>query len=117
MNSETLSNETLVLRLETNHVPPSFKNSKMITRGKLITHPRKQKVMDAIIRDFESQLSCAIQMAESGTSMVDAQHCLIALSKVCDQFDDSVQWIPDIRIIGLHVKKGFEGATVSIEQI
>lgn len=86
----------------------------MLTRGKLITHPTKQKVMQQIIRDFESQLRSLSQTTDNVTSTVRLAQCLIALS---ERFDDSRQWMPDIRALAHETSKGQEGANIDIELI
>lgn len=91
---------------------PSFKNSKMLTRGHLITDPARQRWMDRAIQAIESQLRSAFLTNGGETPMEPCLHSLIAWSK---QFDDSVHWLPDIRIKAVTVPKGDEGATMEIE--
>lgn len=95
------------------HVP-SFKNSKMIARGRLITDPKKQKWMEACIRSFESQLFCIAQIGGGGTLTAPPAPSLIASSL---PQDDSRQWIPRLEIADREVEKGLEGATIIIESI
>lgn len=47
--------------------PPAFKNGKMLTRGKLITHPQKQEWMRAAERIIASQLLSKYPRAEGET--------------------------------------------------
>lgn len=93
---------------------PSFKNSKLLTRGRLITDPKKQKVMELITQAIESQLNSYTAIKDGETWMEGCQQSLIAWSK---QFDDSSDWIPEIRITSKHVQKGNEGAIILIEEI
>jgi hypothetical protein len=59
--------ETLLLVVKGIGPPPSFKNSKMLTRGKLITDPKKQRWMQAAQALIESQLLFKCPTDESGT--------------------------------------------------
>jgi hypothetical protein len=93
---------------------PSFKNNKMLTKGKLITDPKKQKWMDRAIRSIESQLHSLLRTTGEETSMEPQVRSLIAWSK---QFDDSVQWIPSLRLEVVNCEKGKEGAEITIERI
>lgn len=92
----------------------SFKNSKMITRGRLITDPKKQEKMDQYIRAIELALYCAYRTNESETSTAQQFRCWI-LSNV--PLDDSWQWIPEINIKGIEVPPGHEGADIIIERL
>jgi hypothetical protein len=102
----------LVLRIEGLGHVPSFKNNKMLTRGKLITNPKAQSWMDRATRSFESQLLSAIRTTGAGMPMGLPQHFWTALSEL---FDDSVQWIPEICVRAEKCAKGEEGATIFIE--
>jgi len=93
---------------------PSFKNSKMITRGRLITDPKKQKWMDACIRSIEWQLRCWFLTRGIVTA---TEH--IPLSKIVSSLplEDSLKWIASHSVSWRKVKKGEEGAVIEIEQI
>ncbi len=106
----------VVLRLEIRGLGPvpSFKNNKMLARGKLITDPKKQKWMDQVTRSLESQLLSAIRMSVAGMETALPLPFWTALS---EQFDDSVQWIPEIYVKAERCEKGDEGATICIELI
>lgn len=95
------------------HVP-SFKNSKMLTRGKLITDPKKQKWMNKATRNLESQLRYFIPIQEIGT-----ETGLTLLSKIASfmPLDDSLKWIPKHNVDSQRVSKGYEGANITIERI
>lgn len=105
---------SIVLKISGLGNVPSFKNNKMLTRGKMITDPVKQKWMDRATRSLESQLLSAIRRTLAGTPMVPNQHFWIALS---EQFDDSVQWIPEISVKATKCEKGEEGADILIEML
>jgi len=91
---------------------PSFKNSKLLTRGKIITKPEYQKVMKEIIRAFASGLRSAIQTTGDAIPMEHSVLCLIAWLK---QFDDSRQWINSITVDCIEVEKGQEGCDLNLE--
>lgn len=95
------------------HVP-SFKNNKMLTRGRLITNPKRQKQMDAITLDLKCQLISLFRTTEDVTQTEPSRLCSIALREHSRKFDDSVQWIPKITIEVKNVRKGFEGADITI---
>jgi hypothetical protein len=95
------------------HVP-SFKNSKMWTGRKLITKPERQVWMDRCTRSFESQLRSAYQTSYTGTQTVPSLHSWIASSI---PRDDSVHWIPELRVSVAFVEPGEEGAEIVIEPI
>ena len=104
------------MRFTGQHIP-SFKNSKLLTRGKLITKPEYQKVMEAITRAFESQLRSAIQTSEDATWMVDSPAPWIVCVRHLQGFDDNRFWLPEITIKSEEVEKGEEGCTVTLEII
>lgn len=105
---------SLVLKIVESGNVPSFKNNKMLTRGKLITAPEKQKWMDLATRSLESQLLSAIRRTLAAMPMAPNQQFWIALS---EQFDDSVQWIPEISVKATKCEKGEEGADILIEML
>lgn len=93
---------------------PSFKNTKMITRGRLITDPRKQIVMDQIATAFEFQLRCAIPHLVTQT-LTEQQRLSLIASLL--PLDDSRKWINELCVRWLQVPKGKEGALVRIERV
>lgn len=95
------------------HVP-SFKNSKMIARGRLITLPARQKWMEQAIRVIESQLRSGSAISEGAISTGPCPLSWIASSLPAD---DSWQWIPEIRVQVQRVTKGQEGAEILIERL
>ena len=92
----------------------SFKNSKMLSRGRLITSPIKQKQMEQYIRLIESQLRSAYQTTAAGTQ---TGHSLASWIRSSVPLDDSIQWVPEIHIHTQRVTKGEEGADILIEQL
>ncbi len=92
----------------------SFKNSKMIARGRLMTSPIKQKAMDSYTRAIESELCSAFRTTAGETQM---GHSLAYWIRSYVPQDDSVQWVPQISIEVLRVGKGEEGADITIERL
>jgi len=90
---------------------PSFKNSKMLTRGRLITDPKKQKWMDACIASFESQLRSELRTRGIATTTGPIPPSRIASLL---PLDDSRKWIPEHCVRTLLVSKGSEGAELVI---
>ncbi len=105
---------TLTLQIKGQGAITSFKNSKLLSRGRLITSPIKQKQMDGYIRAIESQLRCAYQTSAEGMPMGRSLACWTALFV---PLDDAIQWIPEITIRAVNVPKGEEGAEIVIEQL
>ena len=93
---------------------PAFKNTKMMARGRLITDPRKQKIMGRIIRSLQFQLRSVLPIEDTAISMGPWPLCSILLSAHSTDFDDSRQWIPKITIESVEVAKGEEGADIEI---
>lgn len=104
------------IRLSVNrlgHVP-SFKNNKMLARGRLITDPKKQEWMEQCIRSIESQLRSVYQTIDTGTLTGLSLPCWIASSL---PHDDSVQWISSLRVEVVTVEAGQEGAEIVVERV
>lgn len=95
------------------HVP-SFKNKKMITRGKLITDPKKQAWMEKAAAAIESQLRCLFQTEGAGTV---TEQSLRSLILTLLPLDDSLDWIGVPSGSWRRVKKGEEGAVIEIEPL
>lgn len=104
----------IVLKIQGVGEIPSFKNSKMIARGRLITDPRKQKIMERITRSFEFQLRSLSQTTEAGTGTAH-----IPPSKIVSfmPLDDSLDWIPEHSVKLQRVSKEQAGAIVTIERL
>lgn len=96
---------------------PSFKNSKVLARGRMFTKPAYQKTMERITRSFEFQLKSALQTTGTGTPMEPYQPCSIVSLGQLVPLDDSRQWIPEIHVKAVKVSKGQEGAVIMIERI
>lgn len=92
------------------HVP-SFKNSKMLTRGRLITNPKKQKWMDQCIASFELQLMSLCQTREGGTSTAALQRFLTASLPQ----DDAWLFVPELKVKAEQAATHDEGALITIE--
>lgn len=104
------------LRLEIlglGHVP-AMKNNKMLTRGRLITHPKRQKWMDQAIRAIEFQLMSLFQTTAGETWTEPQLHSWIASRW---PLDDSCAWIKELVIKVRPVPKGSEGAAILIERL
>ncbi len=108
-----MNNAAIVLEVQGLGHVPSFKNTKMLTKGRLITEPRKRKWMDQCTRSFASQLWSALVTAEDATSTGRRPPCWTASLPL----DDSWQWIPEIKVLARKVKRGDEGATVLVERL
>ncbi len=105
-----LPNNCLVLRTQGSHVP-SFKNSKMIARGKLITDPKKQKWMEECIRSFMSQLLYSFPMNVNETGTGPKLRSWIASST---PENDSCRYLTACSWNFCKYPKGLEGAEVVI---
>lgn len=104
----------ITLRFTGQHIP-SFKNSKLLTRGKLITKPEYQKVMKDIIRAFESGLRSAILTGDSATLTEDALRRWTVSVAQLKHFDDNRFWVSEITVDCMDVPKGEEGCDLTLE--
>lgn len=95
------------------HVP-SFKNSKLLSRGRTITKPEYQEWMDRVVRSIGSQLRSEFQTRGIEITMGPSALSLIASLL---PLDDSRQWIPEHSVTTQCVSPGQEGAVVKIERI
>jgi hypothetical protein len=95
------------------HVP-SFKNKKMLSRGRLITNPAKQRWMEKAINSIALQLrsSLATYKIETRTGQ-SPQSLTVSMLPL----DDSLDWIGVPCGNWQRVKKGEEGAIVKIEKL
>lgn len=91
-----------------------MKNSKMITRGRLITKPETQKWMQQCETAFELQLRSLYQTTVD--AMLTAHKLRFWIQSVMF-LDDSVKWIPEINMAVKFVPKGQEGAEIIIERL
>lgn len=101
----------VTLRFRGSHCP-SFKNSKLLTRGKLITKPEYQRIMQEITHAFESGLRSATLIADIETW---TEGCHVVSTVWLQRFDDSRQWLPSLSVTGLEVEKGQEGCDLTLE--
>jgi hypothetical protein len=93
---------------------PSFKNSKLLTRGRIITDPKKQQKMEALTRVIASLLASAAPIPDGGTLTEQHLQSWIASSL---PLDDSRQWIPELLISSRDVDRGNEGVDILIEKL
>ena len=96
---------------------PSFKNSKMLTQGRIITKPEYQEIMERITQSFVSQLRSYSATIGDATAMDASQLCLTALLEHSKEFDDSRQWLPEENVKAIVCDKGNEGAIIEITVI
>lgn len=104
----------ITLRVEGLGHVPSMKNKKMMTRGRLITDPKRQKWMERCIRSFESSLLSQSLTTVGETSTGTCQHYSIVW---LSHFDDSVQWLKEIHVKAIKVPRGREGALIELESL
>lgn len=101
--------------------PPSFKNNKrsVIRNGKAfpVTDKKTKKWMDRCIQSFESQLFCAYQTEGAGMQMGHCRQFLTALLRQSKDFDDNIDWIPEIHVTVERVKPGEEGAHITLDEL
>ena len=93
---------------------PSFKNKKMIARGRLITNPKKQKWMEKAAASIESQLRSLYQTAEDGMVTGQSLQSWILTSL---PLEDSLVWVGMPCGSWRRVKKGEEGFEMTIEKL
>lgn len=112
--SSTAPTTPLVLHIQGLGHITSFKNSKMVARGRLMTAPIKQRQMESYILSIESQLRSMYQTSADGMQTGRSLASWIASSV---PLDDSIQWVPTIVIQAQQVPKGLEGASIVIERL
>ena len=93
---------------------PSFKNSKLLTRGKLITKPAYQTVMKEITRALVSGLRSFILTGDAGILMGLPARYLIVSCERLQNFDDNRFWIEHITVEALEVPNGEEGFDLTL---
>lgn len=101
------------VRLKVRGHIPSFKNTKMIARGRLITDPKKQRRMAGITADLLSGLRSWCQTAGIETETAPFQRFLTAGLL---PLDDSLAWIGTASVAWRRVSKGQEGAEIVINR-
>jgi hypothetical protein len=97
------------------HVP-SFKNQKSIYRKKdgtrfIATKADRKAWMESAIQSIQSQLLSEFQTTTGETLTA---HSLRSWIASCVPLDDSWQWVPEIHVKVERVKKGDEGAEITI---
>lgn len=109
-----MNNDAIILELRGSGHVPSFKNNKMIARGRIITNPKRQKWMETCIRSIVSQLRslCRTIVGETMTEQHQRSWTASSLPE-----DDCWQWIPELHIIATKCEKGQEGAIITIERL
>lgn len=90
------------------------KNRKKVAGKRLITDPRVKAHMEAIIRNFESELLSFIPTGAGSTWTDQQTHSLIASVAPSD---DSWTVIQELLLSGKMCEKGCEGAEIIIERI
>lgn len=113
MNNFEHGKRSVLLQTRGSHVP-SFKNSKLLTKGRLITNPRNQKWMEECIQVFSSQLICSCPMSENETVTAQKLRSWIASST---PENDSCRYLIACSWRFTKVSKGQEGVNVRIEQL
>jgi hypothetical protein len=105
---------SVVLRVVGLGPVPAKKNSKMLTRGRLITKPEYQTWMKRCVQSFVSQYYSNTAMDVGGTVTVRSLRSWIASSL---PEDDCWTIIPEINVEAIRVPKGQEGAVITIERL
>jgi hypothetical protein len=108
-NSQSMSPVVLTIR-GLGHVP-SFKNSKMVARGRLITDPKKQRWMEAATLSMLSQLRS--ESVTRGTAILTGERALYSTASFTP-LDDCSKWIVKLCVSTQCVSKGEEGAEIII---
>lgn len=117
MNSPPTKPDAIRLVIRGMGHAPSFKNSKEIVRlpysslPTLITKPAYQRWMKTAVASLESQLRCFFRTRGIAIQTVPQPQSLIALWL---PLDDSCKWIGTISVNWQRVKKGEEGAELTI---
>lgn len=108
-----MNTSSVKLSVKGKHIP-SFKNRKRLMRGRIVTDPKVQQQMEAIIQSFVSQLLCCTRTIGEETLMEQSPLCSI-VSLLPE--DDSRQWIPEQSAKAIDCDKGGEGAIVEITML
>lgn len=113
MNLKT-TNDSLVIAIRALGHVPAFKNKKIIVGGnRLITAPKCKKWMDQAINSIISQLKYLCQTRGDETSTEPWQQSAIALLPQ----DDAWKFIPEINVKVRVVRKGEEGAIITLTEL
>ena len=111
--SSTSSTDKLVIAIRGIGHVPAFKNKKIICGKRLITAPEARQWMELATKDMLSQLKSLFQTEEGETSTEPWQQSAIASWPQ----DDNWQQIPMIQVKVRTVKKGDEGAIITLTKI
>ena len=108
-----MSNTSPVVRLKAFGNIVTQKNHKMLSRGRLITDPKKQAIAKAITEGFVSQFLCG-SATEGAGILTEAQR--LSLTALWPR-DDCWTCVPELHVTARLVPKGQEGADITIEQL
>lgn len=112
--SESAHISSLLLVVKGIGPPPAFKNTKMLTRGRLITDPKKQKWMKAAQASLESQL--LFKYPTEGSETVTAAKLRSWIASVAPR-KDSNRYLIACSWRFMRVPKKLEGAVLLIEKL
>lgn len=112
MSSMNITDKLVIAIRGIGHVP-AFKNKKIICGKRLITAPKARQWMELATKDMLSQLKSLFQTEGDATSTEPWQQS--AMSSWPQ--DDNWQQIPLIQVKVRTVKKGDEGAIVTLTKI
>lgn len=101
----------VVLRVQGIGHVPSFKNNKLLTRGKLITNPKRQKWMEQCVASFMRQLLYSFPMSASETVTAQKVRSWIASST---PENDSCKCLIQCSWRFCKYPKGLEGAEITL---
>ena len=107
------TNDSLVLAIRAMGHVPAFKNKKIIAGRRLITAPKCKKWMVEATNSIISQLKYLCQTDTEETSTVPWQQSAIALLPQ----DDNWKVIPMITVKVRMVRKGDEGAIITLTEL
>ena len=107
------TNESLVLAIRAIGHVPAFKNKKIIAGKRLITAPKCKKWMEEATDSIISQLKYLCQTDGEETSTEPWQQSAIALLPQ----DDAWKFIPSITVKVKVVRKGDEGAVITLTKL
>jgi len=111
--SSTNTNESLVIAIRGIGHVPAFKNKKIIAGKRLITAPKCKKWMEEAIDSIISQLKYLCQTDGEETSTEHWRQSAIALLPQ----DDAWKFIPMITVKVKVVRKGDEGAIITLTEL
>jgi len=111
--STTNSTDKLVIAIRGIGHVPAFKNKKIICGKRLVTAPKARQWMELATKDILCQLKSLFQTEEGETSTEPWQRSAIASWPQ----DDNWQQIPMIQVKVRTVKKGDEGAIITLTKI